>query len=233
MFNVIPFWYNAGCTADELSRSTLLSINIGEITIKAESFVGAILVSLPASDKRLEDIQAELQKDDVMKTVMHHTLNQWPDKRNISRTLRPHYNERSFFSVIDSLLLKGSRLVVSAAFSYNVLRYFHFGHQGKSTNRENAGNSVWWPGLCTDIDKMVKTCIECAKSCRGHVEFKLCRSQLEFDHKLQQIFFFHLNGKDNLFTIDHYSRAIEGSKVPEQTLPRLLSYSKVYSLSMG
>ena len=214
------------CTADTLSRAPLQSTETGDIMSQAESFVGAVLVTLPASDRRLEEIRAELQNDYVLKTVMHHRLNQWPDKRNISKTLKPYYNERSFLSVNDGLLLKGSRIVIPATFRNDILRHLHDGHQGMSKTRENAANSVWWPGLCTDIDKMVQTCKECAKSRRERVEPMQGTPFPPRAWSRVATDFFYLNGKQYLLAIEYYSRDIEVCSVTRANKSETIEFYK-------
>jgi len=46
-----------------------------------ESYVNAVLVTLPASDQRLDDIRSELKNDDTFKTVMQYVQNGWPEEK--------------------------------------------------------------------------------------------------------------------------------------------------------
>ena len=157
---------------------------------------------------------------------MHHTLNQWPDKRDISKTLKPYYAERSSLSVNEGLLLKDSRLVIPATLRPDILRHLHDGHQGMTKTKENAANSVWWPGLLSDIDKMVQTCPECAKFRRARIEPmkgtpfpRRCWSVIASD-------FFYLDGKQYILAIDYFSRDIEVHPVTRANTAETIEFLK-------
>ena len=199
------------CTADALSRAPLPTPETfdDDLTQQSQSYVSAVLLTLPASDRRLEEIRAELQKDDILKTVMHHVQNGWPDKKSMNRAIKAYYNEQGFLSIHDGLLMRGNRLVIPSTLRHDVLRHLHDGHQGVNKTRENAANSVWWPGVSADIEKMVKTCPDCAKNRRARIEPmrgtpfpSRAWSRIATD-------FFQQDGKHFLLVIDYFSRDVE------------------------
>ena len=214
------------CTADALSRAPLPSGEVEDITNQAEAFVRAVLVTLPASDRRIEEIRTELKKDEVLKTVIHHTLNQWPDKRDINKTLKPYYAERSSLSVNDGLLLKGSRLVIPATLRPDILRHLHDGHQGMTKTKENAANSVWWPGVSSDIDRMVQTCPECAKTRRARIEPMKGTPFPKRSWSVVATDFFYLDGKQYILAIDYFSRDIEVHPVVKANSAETIEFLK-------
>ena len=64
-------------TADSLSRSpqeckAQESKSWNDLNDEVESYVNAVLVTLPASDQRLDEIRSELKNDDTLKTVMQY-----------------------------------------------------------------------------------------------------------------------------------------------------------------
>ena len=44
-----------------------------------------------------------------------------------------------------------------------ILKRIQTGHLGIHKWREQAGQSVWWPGLLQDVAEMVKNCRTCQK----------------------------------------------------------------------
>ena len=79
-------------TADTLSRAPLDKGPIDsvehderhkedELRREAEAYVRAILIYLPASDSRLDEIRSELKKDEILKVVIHHVEHGWPENR--------------------------------------------------------------------------------------------------------------------------------------------------------
>ena len=45
-----------------------------------KAYVRAILIYLPASDSRLDEIRLKLKKDEILKVVIHHVEHGWPEK---------------------------------------------------------------------------------------------------------------------------------------------------------
>ena len=56
------------------------------------------------------------------------------------------------------------RIIFPASMHMEILEKFHQGHQGITKTREQARQSVWWPGLSIQIKEMVKNCPICCKS---------------------------------------------------------------------
>ena len=53
--------------------------------------------------------------------------------------------------------------MIQKAMRKGILEKLHEGHQGMAKTRECARQSVWWPGLSSQIEQMVKTCQTCCK----------------------------------------------------------------------
>jgi hypothetical protein len=136
---------------------------------------------------------------------MKYVLNGWPNKNTLSRNLKVYYNEQSYLSVHDGLLMRSSRLVIPASLRHDVLRYLHDGHQGVSKTKEAAAKVVWWPGLSNDVDIMVKTCTECSKHRRPRVEPMKGTPFPERPWSRVGADFFQHDGKTYLLAIDYYS----------------------------
>ena len=66
-------------TADSLSRfpqgKAQESMLWNDLHYEAEHYVNAVLVTLPASDQRLDEIRSQLKNDDNLKTVMQYVQN--------------------------------------------------------------------------------------------------------------------------------------------------------------
>ena len=137
------------------------------------SGVHAIMVTLPASDERLDEIRSELKKDDTLKVVMRYVQEGWPvNRQRLYGPVRKYWSEKSNLSVHDDLLLRGRKLVIPEILRPNILRYMLDAHQGIAKTRENAASSVWWPGLSRDIEKMVRNCNKCSKYRHDRIEKK-------------------------------------------------------------
>ena len=70
--------------ADALSHAPLReTIDRGseEFQREVNFYVNAILVQLPASDRRLEEIRREVAKDDTLAIVSQYVKHRWPDDK--------------------------------------------------------------------------------------------------------------------------------------------------------
>ena len=83
-------------TADALSRSPLSVIedNDSDLRNQAEYYVNTVMVNLPASDKRLEEIRIALRQDETLKLVMHYVEHGWPlRKQEICGPINKYWSE--------------------------------------------------------------------------------------------------------------------------------------------
>ena len=97
-------------TADALSRAPLKgTIDKGseEFQREVNFYVNAILVQLPASDRRREEIRREVAKDDTLAIVSQYVKTGWPhDKRKVHGPVNVYWPERGNISIHDGLLLR-------------------------------------------------------------------------------------------------------------------------------
>ena len=163
-------------TADSLSRSpqeckAQESTSWNDLHGEVEAYVSAVLVTLPASDQRLDEIRSELKNDDTLKTVMQYVQNGWPEeKRRVHGPRAKYWSERGNISLHSGLLLRGRRIIIPPRLRADVLRRLYDGHQGTTKTRANAASSVWWPGISQDITKIVQNCATCEKYHRERIE---------------------------------------------------------------
>ena len=215
-------------TADTLSRAPLDKGPIDsderderhkedELRREAEAYVRAILIYLPASDSRLDEIRSELKKDEILKVVIHHVEHGWPEnRRDVYGQMVKFWNERGNLTVHEGLLLRGKQIVIPSSLRTDILHHLHDGHQGITKTRENGNSSVWWPRLSKDIEKTVKNCVVCEKYRRERVE---PMKGTEFPERpwsrVGADFFFH-KGSTYLLMIDYYSRDVKICQVTKK-----------------
>nr|XP_039260787.1 uncharacterized protein K02A2.6-like [Styela clava] len=220
-------------TADALSRGPIQELDEdNQLLADTNCYVQSIMVNLPASNSRLDEIRRESKKDDIIKVVMHNVKFGWPEnKKQLYGPVNKYWNERANFSIHDDLLMKGNRLVIPEVLRTDILRYLHDAHQGVSKSREHAKNSVWWPGLSRDIEKVVRNCNLCEKYRRDRIEPmrgtefpKRPWSRIGAD-------FFYYKGNSYLLAVDYYSRDVEICIVTKNvdTAETVLKMKKIFS----
>ena len=84
-----------------------------DLETESDFFVNVVMVTLPASDERLDEIMRELKKDDTLKVVMRYVQEGWPvNRQRLYGPVRKYWSEKSNLSVHDDLLLRGRGLVI-------------------------------------------------------------------------------------------------------------------------
>ncbi|CAB3995596.1 Transposon Ty3-G Gag-Pol poly, partial [Paramuricea clavata] len=132
-----------------------------------------------------------------------------------------------------SKILFGTRILIPSCMRLNVLDKIHEGHLGITKCRERAKQSVWWPGLSTQIQDMVQHCRTCAMHMVNKPEPLFPTSFPERPWQTLAIDFFKCENIDYLIVVDYFSRG--DPKYPQsngeveravQTIKRLLKKEK-------
>ena len=79
----------------------------------------------------------------------------WPDKHSVNDAMKPYWSSRGELTVVQNILLKGTRIVIPSSMRLEILDKIHEGHQGIAKCRERAKSSVWWPGLSREIQDLI------------------------------------------------------------------------------
>lgn len=152
-------------TADTLSRAPLKDgVTDGDdLMEKTNIYVDSVMEHLPASEAYLSELRKQLSADSVCAEVMKYCSEGWPDRSRLDVLVRPYWTERAVLSTHNGLLLRGTRLIIPSVMRNRVLEKIHEGHQGIVKCRERAKQSVWWPGLSSQIGELVLKCTACVK----------------------------------------------------------------------
>ncbi|KAJ8944021.1 hypothetical protein NQ318_021736 [Aromia moschata] len=87
----------------------------------------------------------------------------WPDRNLLDDEILPYYTYRHEISFSQGLLLRGSRIIIPMSLQLRCLQYLHQGHMGIVKCRQRAKTSIWWLGLSTQIEHLVKSCPQCVE----------------------------------------------------------------------
>ena len=152
--------------ADTLSQAPLSEPTSADNSLQEETaaFVNLILNHLPATEEHLEEITRLQTEDEECRAIANFCRSGWPDRKILSPKLKRFSPMEGEFLVEKGLLLRGGRIFVPPPLRANLLCRVHEGHQGITKCRERARSSIWWPGLPTDLEELVRNCEECAKA---------------------------------------------------------------------
>ena len=173
------------------------------------SYISSVIQALPVSDVKLQQIIQAQENDSVCRKLKEYILEGWPEKYQISDSLKPYWNFRGEFSIVQNVILKSMQILIPSVMRLDVLDKIHQGHQGIVKCRSRAKQSVWWPGISREILDMVKSCRVCAGYKVNTPEPLDTTEFPERPWQLVGIDFFHTKTCDYILIVDYFSRFIE------------------------
>ena len=119
---------------------------------------------MPATTSYLKKVRKATKSDEQLQDLCLVMRQGWPlSKQECPRSVQPFWDSRYDLTMIDGLMLKGSRIVVPKVLQADVLERLHNAHQGMDRTKRRARQSCYWPGMNSEIENMVSKCRECLK----------------------------------------------------------------------
>ena len=215
-------------TADTLSRApSRQSTEEDKNSEKeADAYVRLVIQSLPSTEKRLQEIKALQEEDEVCKQLIRYCKEGWPERSNLKGAVKPYFSVASELTAQEGMLVRGSRIVVPTTLRLEMLDRLHAGHQGITKCRERAQQSMWWPGLNKQLESLIQSCSKCCKDRIQHAE-PLSPSvlpTLPWQKVASDLFVWR--GKKYLLVIDYFSRYIEIAKLSGESSQETIQHLK-------
>ena len=215
-------------TADALSRAPSSPANSDDQSLQAEvdAYILNTLSGLPATERRLEEIKCEQEKDKVCQLIKKYCKSGWPNSKRVPEAVRKFYPVASELSEQEGLLLRNNRLVIPVSLQREVLDQLHAGHQGIKKCRERAKQAVWWPGLSKKLETLVNNCPACYKlrSQRAQPLISTPLPNLPWQKVATDLFEWQKN--TYLLIIDYFSRWIEIAKLTSLSSNSVIAHTK-------
>ena len=140
--------------ADVLSRLPLDTEDCTEEQ-ETEHFAHSVVeAAVPAAltiQRVLEETMADADCTKLKVCILQDT---WDDYRQF----QPFKEE---LWLHDELIMRGHRLFIPTGLRDHVLQLAHSGHQGIVRTKSRLREKVWWPGMDTQVEKMVQSCHPC------------------------------------------------------------------------
>ncbi|XP_045112533.1 uncharacterized protein LOC123505380 [Portunus trituberculatus] len=133
------------------------------VTVRAIYSLASSDDSQPAtSDVQLEELQQAARTDETYIRLLNCVRNGFPCHRyDLHSTLLDYWKIRDELYCDGDLVLYGPRIVVPAASRKSVLRRLHDSHRGAEATKRRAQQTVFWPGINSDITNVVRACDAC------------------------------------------------------------------------
>jgi len=195
--------------ADILSRRPMPYVkDDDDLEEEVQSFVAAITAALPASEKRLTEIIHAQQEDPTCQLLIKYSQQGWPERRDTPESVATYWSCRSDIALENGILLRGSRRIIIPAgpLRQSVLEEIHRGHLGIIKCQRRAREAIWWPGMATELEMLVKKCPVCIEERKNPHEPLLPTPFPERPwHKIAADLF-KLETKWYIVVTDYYSR---------------------------
>ena len=104
------------------------------------------------------------QEDDELALFKHTIVHGWPSTiRELPSEIQPYWTFREELTVEDGIVLKGTQRLVPHKKCQASLQLIHEGHLGLGKCKLRAKDTVYWPDLSDQLDKLVLNCELCLK----------------------------------------------------------------------
>ena len=177
---------------------------------------------IPKQNEPLEDtVIASLRSEKNYAQILYNTVKELPvtlkdiirEAENDSfivemkQKINSEETAAEVYSVCNEVLMYRERVVVPTTLQKKILKDFHSGHPGATRTKSLMRSYVYWRGMDTDIEDMVKTCKGCALAAKAPpIKFS---PWPKADHPWQRIhidFAGPLEGNYYLIVVDSYSK---------------------------
>lgn len=187
------------CSRFPLEQSVPKSLDIGNINSLNLSSTFPLDYALIAKESSTDSCLAE---------VIKFVENDWPE--NLQGSFKDFASLRTDLEVVQNCLLYQDRVVIPTSLKNGILKLLHANHIGITKMKHLARQTVFWPGLSTDIEHFVKSCEACIKM--GIVPAKPPHSKwIPTTRPFSRIHadFFYFEGKTFLLVVDSHSKWVE------------------------
>ena len=143
---------------------------------------------------------------------------------------------REEMTIEDGLILKGTRIVIPSQKQAEILKLIHEGHLGLTKGKLQAKETVYWPSLNDQLEKLVLNCQLCLKylqsKCKLTTNMSLGQEIPAFPWTKLATDIFHFEGDSYLLIFDYTSRYPVICKLTSMTAHNVIGHLKLSSLSM-
>ena len=173
---------------------------------------------LKVEPTRLEFLQEETKADSTWAALTDLIITGWPDSmQNLPEHVHPYWCFRDELTILDGIVMKGSRVVIPKSMRPGTLSRLHDAHQGITSTLQRARRTVYWPKIQDDISEMVQKCNECQR--HGNKRPRPPERQISATRPMEILGMDLVNfrGQHALVTVDYYSGFLTYDTLVDET----------------
>lgn len=131
--------------------------------------IHSISKHLPMSENRFTQFKQETESDAVLQRVIKYIKEGWPkSSKLLQNEIKLYYKFKNDLNIHDGLVFNNEKIVVPFSFQKNMLKLIHEAHFGIEKCKKRARELMYWPGMNSDIEKLVSHCEICEKFRRAN-----------------------------------------------------------------
>ena len=113
-------------------------------------------------DRTLQELRTAAREDPAYSQLLQCVTSGFPSNRyDMHNSVLPYWKLRDSLSADGELVLYGQRIVVPTALRRRTLARLHDSHKGVEATKRRARQTVFWPGINSDILNTVQSCEPC------------------------------------------------------------------------
>ena len=199
--------------ADTLSRASLSSEKPSELESKLYTVNSITLI--PMDETKLEQIRIHTEND--LNSLKSTILDGWPlQKEHVKQDIRHYFNFRHELTIHDGIILKGERIVIPKSLRKEMMEMVHSSHIGREGCLRRARESIFWPGITSDLKEYMSKCEVCNEISRKQQKEPIIQREVpERPWQEVGVDLCHIDGQNYVVTVDYYSNYSEIDFLPD------------------
>ena len=187
----------ADCLSHNVQAESALEDETINVTIAAISMF---------QESKINQIKCKTSRDLALVKLAKVVQTGWPDQHvEIDQDLYVFWIHRWNLSIVDGVIMNGTRIVIPKSLQNEYLRCFYTGHFGISKCRARAKSTVYWPCIDKDITNLLGCCDTCRQVQHAPPTFdehsvEACYPSHTFGSDITNI-----DGKPHVIIVDYYS----------------------------
>ena len=180
------------------------------------------------TDKRLQEIKSENEKDETCQKLAQYIKSGWPDdKSSLPHNLRTYWPYRDELTEQDGILYRGTRIIIPNKLRQTLTSRAHASHNGIQKTLNTAREIMYWPTMNAQITEAVQKC----QQCQTHMPSQRSEPMMSYPlptHPWQIVFSdcFEHNSKHYCVFVDSYSDFFELCALKTMTSSELIWQAK-------
>ncbi len=209
--------------ADTLSRAVPTRPVVSDTEDEVARHVHMVVENLPVSETKWAEFAEATKQDEQLQTVVDSIQNGW----NPQVPCHPYDSFQGELTVLDGVVLRGTRIVVPTSMRSDMLERIHEGHLGIVKCRRRGREHFYWPSMNNDIEKLVSRCAVCQKYRYQQQKEPLKQHQETLEPWAKVgMDLFSLNGKDYMVVIDYMSNFPEVALLSGTSAKQVITHTK-------